>query len=58
MAHACYKLGKNAATRLFVLHFLADDAKRVLLREMRQHLVAGAPAVSVRGCSVDMVAAG
>lgn len=48
----------DAATCLFVLHFLHDDAKRALLRGMQQHLVAGAPAVSVSGCRVDAVTAG
>jgi tRNA (cmo5U34)-methyltransferase len=48
----------DAATCLYVLHFLADDAKRALLRGMRQHLVADAPAMSVSGCRVDTVTAG
>lgn len=48
----------DAATCVFVLHFLDDDAKRALLRGMRRHLVVGAPAVSVSGCRVDAVTAG
>jgi tRNA (cmo5U34)-methyltransferase len=48
----------DAATCLFVLHFLADDAKRALLRGMRERLLTGAPAVSVSGCRVDAVNAG
>lgn len=48
----------DAATCVFVLHFLTDDAKRALLGGMRQHLVAGAPAVSVSGCRIDEAAAG
>lgn len=48
----------DAATCMFVLHFLADDAKRGLLRGMRRHLAADAPAVSVSGCRVDAATAG
>ena len=48
----------DAATCLFVLHFLPDDAKLALLRGITQHLQPGAPALSVSGCRVDELTIG
>jgi tRNA (cmo5U34)-methyltransferase len=48
----------DAATCLFVLHFLPDDAKRALLRGITQHLHPDAPALSVSGCRVDELTIG
>lgn len=48
----------DAATCLFVLHFLPDDAKLALLRGITQHVHAGAPALSVSGCRVDELTIG
>jgi len=43
----------DAATCLFVLHFLPDDAKVALLRGMAQRIHRGAPALIVSACRVD-----
>ena len=43
----------DAATCLFVLHFLADDAKLALLRGMARCIRPGGPALIVSGCRVD-----
>jgi tRNA (cmo5U34)-methyltransferase len=40
----------DAATCLFVLHFLPDDAKIALLRGMSQHIHRGALSLIVSGC--------
>jgi tRNA (cmo5U34)-methyltransferase len=48
----------DAATCLFVLHFLPDDAKLALLRGISQHIHPGAPALSVSGCRVDELTLG
>ncbi len=48
----------DAATCVFVLHFLDDDAKRALLRGMQRHLKPDAPALSASGCRVDAFTAG
>ena len=48
----------DAATCVFVLHFLPDDAKRALLRGITQHLHPGAPALSVSGCRANELTVG
>ena len=43
----------DAATCLYVLHFLPDDAKLALLRTLRDHLQPGAPLYLISGVRVD-----
>jgi tRNA (cmo5U34)-methyltransferase len=43
----------DAATCLFVLHFLPDDAKLALLRGMARRIHPGGPALIVSACRVD-----
>jgi tRNA (cmo5U34)-methyltransferase len=43
----------DAATCLFVLHFLPDDAKLALLRGMAQRIQPGGLALIVSACRVD-----
>ena len=48
----------DAATCLFVLHFLADDAKLALLRGMARRIHPGGPALIVSACRVDALRPG